>query len=85
MRVHLGLIKTALRVLSTNAGRENLTEELIGLDIGSIMRQRTLPAHQIREALAECRQHGWAVEEQDDFGLPTWRITPEGETKLRAF
>jgi hypothetical protein len=82
--VDLTLLKTALKVLSNNTNRENLTEELIGFDIETILR-RPLAAHQIRDALMECQRHDWAKEDQDDFGLPTWSITPAGEAKLKAF
>lgn len=84
MTVDLTLVKTALRILSNNGGRDNLTEELVGVDIETILR-KPLAAHQVRDALMECQRHGWAIEDQDDFGLPTWRITPEGEQKLKAF
>jgi hypothetical protein len=81
MPVDIGLVKTALRVLDNNRGRADLTEEVIGLDIQTILR-RPLAAHQVRDALAECRRHDWAAEAQDDFGLPTWRITEQGTRKL---
>jgi hypothetical protein len=84
MPTDLTLIKTALRVLSNNANRDNLTEELVGVDIETILR-RPLAVHQVRDALMECQRHGWAKEDQDDFGLPTWVITPAGEAKLKAF
>ena len=84
MLIDLTLVKTALKVLSNSAGRQNLTEELVGVDIDVILR-RPLAAHQVRDALMECQRHGWAKEDQDDFGLPIWSITPAGETKLKAF
>ena len=84
MPVDLTLVKTALRVLSNNGGRANLTEEVIGIDIETILR-KPLAVHQVREALSECARQGWAQEEQDDFGLPVWHITPNGEVKLRTF
>lgn len=84
MPADLTLIKTALRILSNNSGRDNLTEELVGVDIETILR-RPLAAHQVRDALMECKRHGWATEDQDDFGLPTWSITLDGELKLKAF
>lgn len=83
MPVDLTLIKTALRVLANNAGRANLTEEIVAIDVETILR-KPIVAHQVRDALMECQRHGWATEEQDDFGLPVWHITPEGEQKLRA-
>lgn len=84
MPIDLALVKTTLRVLSNSVGRDNLTEELVGVDIDIILR-RPLATHQIRDALMECQRHGWAKEDQDDFGLPTWSITPEGEAKLKVF
>ena len=84
MPIDLTLVKTALKVLSNNANRDNLTEELVGVDIETIIR-RPLAAHQIRDALMECHRHNWATEGQDDFGIPTWSITPGGEAKLKAF
>jgi hypothetical protein len=84
MPVDLTLVKTALRVLSNNSSSANPTEEVIGIDIQTILR-KPLAVHQVREALSECARHGWAQEEQDDFGLPVWHITPNGEVKLKAF
>ena len=81
MMVDVTLIKTTLRVLRNNADNPDLTEEIIGIDVQTSLR-RPLAAHQLRDALMHCREHGWAVEEQDDFGLPTWRITPEGRKVL---
>jgi phosphopantetheinyl transferase len=84
MPVDLTLVKTALRVLSNNGGRANLTEEVIGIDIETILR-RPLAVHQVLDALAECARQEWAHEEKDDFGLPVWHITIKGEEKLKAF
>jgi len=84
MPVDLKLIKTALQVMSSNGDNANLTEEIIASDIEIRLRKPSV-AHQIRDALMECQRHGWAKEDQDDFGLPTWSITPEGEAKLKVF
>lgn len=81
MPVDITLIKTALRVLANNGGRENLTEEIVGIDVETIIR-RPLAAHQVREALMECKSRGWASEDVDTFGFPTWSITDEGSRNL---
>jgi len=81
MPVDITLIKTTLKVLSNNASRANLTEEVIALDCETILR-KPLATHQVKAALAECTRHGWAIERRDDFGLPVWNITMNGEMKL---
>lgn len=81
MPVDISLIKTTLRVLANNSGRDNLTEEIVAIDVEAILR-KPLAAHQIRDALAECARHGWAIEGKDDFGLPTWGLTDSGRGKL---
>jgi len=79
--VDLTLIKTVLRVLSNNASRANLSEEVIGIDCETILR-KPLPTHQVKAALAQCTLRAWALERCDDFGLPVWNITPAGQMKL---
>ena len=82
--VDLTLINTVLHVLSNSVGRVNLTEEIVAIDCETILR-RPMISHQIRGALCECQRQGWAEEATDDFGLPVWHITPNGEAKLKAF
>lgn len=77
----IGLIKTTLQVLFNNANRDDLTEEIIGIDLGVIL-HKPLAGHQIAAALAYCRNKSWAREAQDDFGLPVWAITEEGKRIL---
>jgi hypothetical protein len=82
MPVDIQLITTILRVLNNAEEHRDYTEELVGLDIELILR-RPIPTHQIRDALVQCRAHGWAVEASDDFGQPIWKITEAGRLKVQ--
>lgn len=84
MPIDLSLIKTVLDVLAANAGRANLTLELVGLDAEMILR-KPLPVHQVQAAMHECVSHKWAIESDDDFGIPVFSITEAGEEKRHHF
>jgi hypothetical protein len=77
MPTDTSLVKACLRSLANNSGRGLTTEELIGLDVETSL-GRPLTAQQIRGALVECRDRGWAMEETDTWGQPSWLITASG-------
>jgi hypothetical protein len=81
MPLDITLISIVLKVLNNAADRPDYTEELVGLDVEMIAR-RTIPSHQIRDALRFAQQKGWAKEGTDDFGQPTWSLTDAGKLKL---
>jgi hypothetical protein len=80
--VDLALVRTVLEVLSNN-GRP-MTEELVGIDVEVKLRRPSI-AHLIRGALRDCTNNRWATEDCDEWGQPTFKITPAGVEKLKAF